>query len=637
MTLPNALWTLFCFLTLAAPAFSALYTSPSQLPRDTFDYVIVGAGTAGNVVANRLSEVASVTVLVIEAGVTNEGVNASIIPLLGPSLTPNTPFDWNYTTTAQKAYGNRVIPYARGKMLGGSSSVNYMVYTRGSSDDFDAYAAITGDSGWGWENIKKYIPKHERWSAPADQHNTKGQFTPSAHGTDGLLQVSLPGFSTPLDQRIVDTLEEMEEFTFVEDMNSGSTLGIGWAQSSIGGGTRSSSATAYLGPNVMERSNLHVLVKSQVTKLLQTGIRDGIPVFHGLEFITTSEGPRRVTARKEIILSAGSIGTPQILQLSGIGGTSDLMRVGIKTIFNNPSVGQNLSDHPLLANEYSVKGTESYDEIFRSPTILNTNIERWLQNKTGPLASCISNHIGFFRLPDNSTILEGIEDPSSGPKGAHFELIFSNMWATPGIPAPTNGSFLTITTSVISPTSRGSVVLASSDPLEQPLINPNLLSTNFDKLTMRETIKVANRFITASPWKDYLIGPFGELAHATNDLSLDAYIAANAGTFSHPVGSAQMSSKDARYGVTDPDLKVKGVHGLRIIDASVMPFPPSAHPQAPLYLIAERGADLVKSSNTAFSDNPTSEDKNPSLSLTPSYLDLAGTIVAFLFSSLVHY
>ncbi|RDB15489.1 Pyranose dehydrogenase 3 [Hypsizygus marmoreus] len=602
MPFPNSLWTSLFLFTLVSPVFSALYTTPSQLPQTTFDYIIVGAGTAGNVVANRLSEKEGVSVLVLEAGVSNEGVDAAAIPLLGPSLVPNTLYDWNYTTVEQKGYDNRVLPYSRGRMLGGSSSVNYLVYTRGSSDDFERIAKETGDSGWGWDNIKKYIPRHEKFVAPADGHDTKGEFTATAHGTDGILQISLPNFPNTLDERVMATTKELsKDFPFLEDHNGGDVLGIAWSQASIGGGARSSSATAYLSADFLKRPNLHVLINAQVTKLVQTGTQDGVAVFHGVEFATKAgEEVTTVTSTKETILSAGTIGTPTILQLSGIGDNDELTKVGIKTVFNNPSVGKNLTDHPLLANVYSVKGTESFDGLFRSTDTLHSNIERWVSNKTGPLTSSVCNHIGFFRLPDDSDLLKKFGDPSSGPKGAHLEMIFSNLWVQPGIPAPKTGSFFTITTSVTSPTSRGYTKLSSSDPFAKPTIDPNFLGTEFDRLALRQSVKLAQRFITASVWKDYITAPFGDYSRATTDDSLDAYARANAATFFHPVGTALMSPKGAQYGVTDPDLKVKGVQGLRIIDGSVLPYLPSGHTQAPIYLVAERAADLVKADNPVF-------------------------------------
>ncbi|KAF9457988.1 aryl-alcohol oxidase precursor [Collybia nuda] len=584
-------------LSLAVPTFAALYTSPSQLPRTVYDYIVIGAGTAGSVVASRLTENPSISVLVLEAGVTNEGVLASIVPFLGPSLAPNTVYDWNYTTSAQSGYNGRTVPYPRGRMLGGSSSINYMAYTRGSSEDFDRYAAVTGDPGWAWGNMKQFMTKIEKLVPPADNHSTAGQLDPSVHSLNGAISVSLPGFPTALDDRIMATTRELPaEFPFNLDMNDGNVLGIGWFQGTLGGGKRSSAATAYLQSGQINRPNLHVLINAQVTKLVKTGIVSGLPSFRGVQFASQKGGTTTtVYGNKEVILSAGSIGTPTILQLSGIGPKAALKTVGITAIVDNPSVGQNLSDHALLVNTYNVKGSDSFDNLFRDSNTFSTSLSQWTSSLSGPFTDGIANHLAFLRLPSSASIFKTVKDPAPGPKSAHYEFIFSNLWVQPGIPVPATGGFMSITTCVISPTARGFTKISSSDPFAKPIIDPKFLSTPFDIFTMKEAVKAVQRFTSAKAWKDYILSPFGALATATTDTIIETYVRNNAGTVFHPTGTASMSPKGAKWGVVDPNLKVKGVEGLRIVDASIMPFIPNGHPQAPIYLIAERAAALIKS------------------------------------------
>ncbi|RDB27672.1 Pyranose dehydrogenase 3 [Hypsizygus marmoreus] len=592
---PTALYHWVALAALISPSLGKLYQNPSQLTKTRYDYIVIGGGAAGSVVASRLSENPWVSVLLVEAGISNEGVLGSIVPLLGPSLTPNTIYDWNYTTTAQPGYNGRSIPYSRGKLLGGSTSVNFMVYMRGSSEDFDKYASITGDSGWNWKNMQQYAKKNEKLVAPADNHNTAGQFIPSFHGNSGPLSVSLPGFPTPLDDRIMATTKELSsEFPFNPDAVGGDVLGVGWSFATIGGGSRSSAATAYLTP-VMSRPNLDIVINAQATKLVRTGMVGGLPSFHAVEVAEKAGAPTRtLTASSEIVLSAGTFGTPLLLQLSGIGDRADLRAAGVATIVHNPSVGRNMSDHALLANPFYVNNTDTFDTIFRTPEALNANLERWQTSKTGPLAGGVCNHIGFFRIPKTASIFKMTADPAAGKKSSHYEMIFSNLWVVPGVPAPSTGNFMSITTNLISPTSRGMVKIASSNAFAKPIVDPNFLGTAFDVFTLVEAVKAIKRFVAAKAWKGYVLGPYGALANANTDAEIEQYVRGNAATVFHATGTASMSPRGAKWGVVDPDLKVKGVEGLRIVDGSVIPSSPNAHTQGPIYLFGERGADLIK-------------------------------------------
>jgi len=346
----------------------------------------------------------------------------------------------------------------------------------------------------------------------------------------------------------------------------------------------------------LNRPNMHVLINAQVTKVLQTGTVNGKPSFHAVEFgdgLNLSGPFEVVSATKEVIVSCGPIGTPHLLQLSGIGNSTTLSSVGIKTVIDNPHVGQNMTDHSLAIAPYVVPDGQSLDNFLRGSN-LTASVAEWNATMTGPLTFAVSNQLSFSRLPDDSPILAADGDPSAGPGASHIELVLSPTWVQFPDPRPPNGSFFTVSIAVSCPTSRGSIVINSSDPFTQPLINPNYLTTDFDIKTHIEGVKLAQKFVSAKAWDGFILEPFGDYANVITDEEIEAYLRLTALTFSHILGGAEMSPKGATWGVVDPDLKVKGAEGLRVIDASIFPYLPSAHPQAATYLFAERASDLIK-------------------------------------------
>ncbi|KAK0200053.1 aryl-alcohol oxidase-like protein [Desarmillaria ectypa] len=578
---------------------AAVYDDPSQLPTDKqYDFVVVGAGTAGNVIAARLAENANTSVLVVEAGRNNVGFDSDLItiPFLGPQASPHTSFDWNYTTVPQEPLNNQLIAYPRGYVLGGSSTTNYMVYTRGSSDDYDRFAELAGDDGWNWDNLFPYALKNEKHVPPNDGHNETGQYIPSIHGTDGPLATSIYGYATDIDNRVIATTSELsEEFPWNPDYNSGNMLGVSWMHSTINGPLRSSSATGYLKPALSNYSNLDLVYNSQVTRLIQNGEIDGLPVFTTVEFARNPTAPRyNVSATREVVLSAGAIGTPQILMLSGIGRSLDLTAVGITPIVDLPEVGQNLVDHPLLPIQWNANSNETLDPIFRGGKAFDTALEQYNANGTGRLAANgVSNHMSFFRLPENSSVLAEFGDPTSGPGSPHYELAFANGFFTTSQTQPTSGSYFSIINVVVTPTSRGAITLASNDPFQHPTIDPKMLTTDYDVSVMIDSIKAAQRFAAAHAWDGYITGPYIDSVNATTDDGIKEYMSQWATTIKHPFCTARLSKEDG-VGVADGQLLLKKAKGVRIVDASVFPIIPAGHPQAMIYIVAERAADVIK-------------------------------------------
>ncbi|KAI0063370.1 aryl-alcohol-oxidase from pleurotus Eryingii [Artomyces pyxidatus] len=579
------------------PALAALYTAPSQLPNSKkYDYIIVGGGTAGNVIATRLSENASKNVLVIEAGPSNLDFEEAAIPFVCVELSPNTPEDWNYTTVPQPGLNERSINYPRGRLLGGSSSINYMIWNTGSTEDWNRYATVTGDSGWSWNSVQPIIKSIESLVPPADHHDTTGQVIPSLHGTSGPVGISLQGYPSLLDNRTIATTKELPaEFPYNEDMNSGFPLGLGWPQFSVADGTRVSSATAYLEPALnANRSSLDVLINTQVTKLIQTGTSQGAPVILGVQFAQSASGPFYAkNATTEVIVSAGSIGSPQLLMLSGIGDKKALAKFSIKSVVNLPDVGQNMQDHTVLPNAWSINASFTPDDIARNATLFDEVLTQWATTQTGQFATPPATNIGWFRIPNDSSIYKTTKDPSPGPNSPHYEFIFA-VFDSFAEPEPTSGHYMIISTNLFSPTSRGSVTLASTNPFDFPLIDPALLDSAFDIFTITEAVKAAQRFMAAPAWDGFQLGQYGDFAGVTSDAAIEQYARNSAATVFHPAGTAYMSPYNAPHGVTNPDLTVKGTKGLRVVDASIFPYIPSMHPQGFVYVVAERVARLIE-------------------------------------------
>lgn len=573
------------------PVWAAVYTDPLTLPNAPYTYIIVGAGLGGSVLANRLSANPNNRVLLIEAG-PSDTVDPSItIPFLATTLAPSI-VSWNYTTVPQIGLGGRPIAYPRGRTLGGSTSINFMVWTRGPASDFDRLAHVTGDSGWSWDSLRSTLIGVESLVAPPDGHDTTGEINPAIHCSNGPVKISVQD-TTALGSRIFNTTTQLAEFPFNEDMNSGNPLGIGWTQYSIGGGQRSSASVSYLTP-VLSRSNLDILVNTQVTKVVQTGTRDGLPVFCAVQFAQSTYGPLFTrNATKEVILAAGAVNTPQLLMLSGIGDSAQLSQFNIETIVNLPDVGKNMQDHVILSNMFSVNSNFTNDDIGRNTTLFLNDLAQWGQSHTGLFASSATSEIGWLRLPKNATIFKTVDDPSSGPHAPHYEFIFANEFASFVDSPPTTGHFMTIASNLITPTSRGSITLASTNPFDAPYIDPALLNSDFDIFTIREGVKAALRFAAAPAWKDYVIEPFGALAEAKTDAQIEAYARNHAATVFHPFSTAFMSPNGSSHGVVNPDFGVKKTVGLRIVDASVLPYVPAAHPQAALYAVAERAAKMI--------------------------------------------
>ncbi|KXN84009.1 Choline dehydrogenase, mitochondrial [Leucoagaricus sp. SymC.cos] len=588
---------LSALLAIRSALGAVFFQGLDDLPQDVgYDFIVAGGGTGGGVVAGRLAENPNWRVLVVEAGPSNTDISATITPGLITELT-HTRVDWNYTTTTQPGANGRNANYTRAKMLGGCSSHNGMVYTRGARADWDGWAEATGDEGLKWDNMLPLFFKNEHLVTDSENQTQVGHLDPKEHGHNGNVFVTTPFTVHPINDMMLQATKELpNEFPFVLDFNAGRPIGIAWNQFTIDShAQRSSSATAYV---EISKDNLHVLLNTYVTRVVPVGNGTN---FRRIEIAASAQSERRqLTANKEVILSGGMIGSPQILLNSGIGKRDELEALGIETLVDNPGVGKNLTDqvYTIMLFNTTLPNTESvlrerqvqYENAYMDNYSfdMDTALAEWNTTRTGPLTlpGHLKNQILGIRLPDNVVPFSqhGFHDPSPGPTAPHIELYHSQI--SHSTPATIGGT-------VPIPPDRGSITLSSSDPFAYPNIDFGLLSEDVDVAIMREAIRSARRLYEAPVFKDSVFGSVYPASNITSDEDLDTFIRGVAGPYEHGCCSAQMSPRGARWGVVDPDFRVKGTTGLRVVDASVMPTVPSGHTQAVVYGFAERASLLI--------------------------------------------
>ena len=526
----------------------------------THDYVIVGAGTAGCVLANRLSADPGASVLLLEAGGKDDYFWIDIpVGYLYTIGNPRT--DWCYRIEPDPGLNGRTILYARGRVLGGCSSINAMIYMRGQRSDYDHWASL-GNRGWGWDDVLPVFKRSEDYQHGADEF----------HGVGGEMRVEERRVSWEILDAWRDAAAECG-IPKIAEFNRGDNFGNAYFQMNQRGGRRWSGTKAFLRP-VLDRPNLSVRTDAQVRRI--TVERGGAgPRATGVELVGSGE---KLVARRAVILAAGAIGSPQILQLSGIGPGALLQEHGIEVAHDLPGVGENLHDHLQVRSIYKVKNTVTLNQRVNSLFGKAAMGLEYLFFKTGPLTMPPSQ-LGAFARSDPSREAANIE--------WHVQPLSLDKFGDP------LHKFNAITPSVanLQPTSRGHVRIKDADPLHAPAITLNYLSTAQDREVAVSGLRFTRRIMTAQAlarfepeeWKP---GPEltsdEALAHAASDLGT---------TIFHPVGTCKMGSD--RLAVVDDRLAVHGVAGLRVIDASVMPRITSGNTNAPTVMIAEKGAEFV--------------------------------------------
>lgn len=576
---------------------------------EMFDYIVVGGGQAGMAVASRLSEDPSLTVLVLEAGgtgINNTGI--SIPGLVGTTL--GTDIDWKYSTIPQAGANKRQVYYPRGKVLGGSSAINFLISTKAEKNDYNAIEKL-GNPGWGWSEIDRASKKSEHLVIPPP--DSPYLYNPLYHGLSGPVASSFPKYVPPQFEpyfpasSMASIAERAIETT---DPFGGDLEGAYIFPSAIDAhSARVTSATAYYFPN-QARPNLVVRTDAEVNKLISKKIDGQALQIVGVEYSSLG-AVSRAMVNKEVVMSAGSIGTPAILERSGIGKSSILQDLKIPVALDLPAVGANLADHPALLGTYRLKsGIPSSDDLLRNATFAAEQTSLYMTTGGGLLSHGISllDYQTLKSIVTPEELLEGMKllkhEPSTMSEeqfhaitdrilnGVAVEFLLINaFFESDNLPDP-NTSYLTIATTLQHPLSRGSSHIHGQDPSQAPLIDPGFLSHPFDAWLMVKAAKHARKIMEQPQYKKVILNEHYPGPSVQSDAEWLVSVKNRVRTEYHPLGTCAMMPK-SQAGVVDPQLKVYGTQNLRIVDASVIPIQIGAHPALTIYAIAEKAAEMI--------------------------------------------
>ena len=528
---------------------------------DSFDYIIVGAGSAGCVLANRLSADPTVKVCLIEAGKKDTSLMVKMPAGVGGLIKQANDYNWGFFTEPQKHMENRRLYWPRGKGWGGSSSINGMLYVRGHAGDYDQWGQM-GLKGWSFADVLPYFRKSESYEGGANDF----------HGGSGPLNVTESPLSGPIYQAFINAGKEAG-YPVTEDFNGAEQEGFGRYQRTIFKGERWSASFAYLRPIENQRPNLKIISTGVVTRvLIEKGKAVGVEVAEGKGRIA-----RQIRADREVILSAGAVQSPQILQLSGVGDPEVLKRHGIETKVKSTGVGRNLQDHLDVTVIHDMPVPLSAYSQQKGIKKLGVGLQ-YLYTQTGPGAD------NFLQAGAFLSSRPGLSMPD-----IQLHLVNAIMMDH-GNAGPEKDGY-TVHACQLRPESKGSVLLASNDPFAHPAIDPNYLATEEDRRVMRESVKMVREVCRQNALKAYTGGEIMPGASVKTDAEIDAFIRQKGETIYHPVGTVSMGATEASP--LDGELRVRGVDGLRVVDASVMPTLVGGNTNAPTIMVAEKAADMI--------------------------------------------
>ena len=520
-----------------------------------YDYIIVGGGPAGCVLANRLSEDASVKVLLLEAG--GSDWNPLFHMPAGFAKMTKGVASWGWETVPQRHLKNRVLRYTQAKVIGGGSSINAQIYTRGNAADYDLWAGEDGCTGWDYRHVLPYFKRAE----------DNQRFNDDFHSYGGPLGVSMPSAPLPICDAYIRAGQELG-IPYNPDFNGREQAGVGFYQLTQRNRRRSSASLAYLA-TIRDRKNLAVRMNAPVRNIeLEKTLVTGVTLMSG----------EVLRANREVIVSSGAIGSPKLLLQSGIGPADHLKKLGVSVKHDLSGVGENMQDHLDLFVIAECTGDHTYDGVAKLHRTLGAGLQ-YILLRSGPVASSLFETGGFWYA-----------DPDARSPDIQFHLgLGSGIEA--GVEKLKNAG-VTLNSAYLHPRSRGTVRLASSDPAAAPLIDPNYWSDPHDRKMSLEGLKIAREIMSQSALKPYVMAERLPGPKVVSDDDLFDYACANAKTDHHPVGTCKMGT-DA-MAVVDLDLNVRGLEGLRVCDSSIMPRVPSCNTNAPTIMIGEKGADIIR-------------------------------------------
>ena len=529
-----------------------------------FDYIIVGAGTAGCVLAARLSEDPNTRVCLLEAGGPARHPFIHVPALVGAAIA-HRHLTWGLHTEPQTALNNRRVPLPRGKVIGGSGSINGMAYHRGHPKDYDDWAAA-GNTGWSWQEVLPYFRLSEN---NADLRDA------DIHGIDGPIHVTYIPQPNRLNQAFLEAFAALGEYRHCDDFTGPDPEGYGLRQGTIHRGRRDSTASALLLP-ALRRPNLTVLTRSAALRIrIEAGRATGVDV-------SAAGGGKPLLASREVLLCAGAIHSPQLLMLSGIGQAQHLESLGIRVKADLAGVGANYHDHPAVPIALEMRDTTSYGLSWRTLPRALWNVAEYALTRGGPLASNVFESTAFIRgsaLADRPDIQIAFQPARRNPHA---------------FPLPLGHGFA-MSVANLYPRSRGEVRLASSDARVAPRVNPNILADPNDCAPLLRGLRLARQLCDAPAFAPYKATEVRPGRAARSDAELQAYLRQAAATVHHPVGSCRMGSDP--MAVVDPTLCVRGIAALRVVDASVFPSIVGGNTNAPIVMVAEKAVDMILGSN----------------------------------------
>lgn len=527
-----------------------------------YDYVIVGGGSAGCVLAARLSEDPAARVCLIEAG--GRDTHPLIHMPVGFAKMTTGPLTWGLTTAPQRHANNREIPYAQARVLGGGSSINAEVFTRGHPSDYDRWAEEEGATGWAYKDIRKYFLRSEGNSVLSGPE----------HGAEGPLGVSNIPDPNPMTRAFVQSCQEMG-MPYNPDFNGGMQAGAGFYQTTTRNGRRCSAAVGYLRP-AMGRANLTVITGALILRVVFEGSRAV-----GVEYVTTG-APTVARAAAEVIVTSGAIGSPKLMLLSGVGPAAHLRAHGIPVVADLPGVGQNLTDHFGIDIVAELTGHGSLDKYNKAHWAVWAGLQ-YLMFKSGPITSNVVEG-GAFWFADG---------PGARPNPDLQFHFLCGAGAEAGVPGVTKGtSGITLNSYTLRPKSRGSVTLRSADPRALPVVDPNFLAEPDDLRIAVDGVRISREIFSQPSLAKHIRAIRFPDASVSSRADLEAFARQYGRTSYHPTCTCRMG-QDA-MAVVDPSLRVRGLDGLRICDSSVMPSLIGSNTNAPTIMIGERAADLIR-------------------------------------------